>query len=112
MISTKVSLTLREVALQKLADHLRADGNEVIFTGGGEVATPVVDGEGNEGFILHTITVPKGPRDGSGYDAYAEAQAYADHLAEKAADKAAAEAKKAKKLAEKAAKVAKDITAE
>ena len=71
------------------------------LAGSNEIAIPVVDAEGEDSWIVLSVKVPTGSRDGDPYDGYAMAQEYQMKQATKA-DKAAADAKK------KAAKIARD----
>ena len=71
------------------------------LAGSNEIAIPVVDAEGEDSWIVVSVKVPTGSRDGDPYDGYAMAQEYQMKQAAKA-DKAAADAKK------KAAKIARD----
>ena len=67
-----------------------------------EIALPVVDAEGNEKFAIVKVSIPRGTRNGNGYDAYdgyAAADDYKAEQEEKAARKAANEAKKAQAIA-------------
>lgn len=67
-----------------------------------EIALPVVDAEGNEKFAIVKVSIPRGTRNGNGYDAYdgyAAAEDYKAEQEEKAAKKAASEAKKAQAIA-------------
>jgi hypothetical protein len=98
--------------LKQLCDNLRAQwfdifkkvleerGEEVLQTASNELAIPVVDTEGGEHFIVVTVKVPTGSRDGDAYDGYAVAEDYAMKCAER---KAKAE-EKARKDAERKAK--------
>jgi hypothetical protein len=79
---------------------LEIQGEEVLQTASNEFAVPVVDAEGGEHFIVVTVKVPTGSRDGDAYDGYAVAQDYAMKCAER---KAKAE-EKARKDAERKAK--------
>ena len=98
--------------LKQLCDNLRAQwfdifknflegqGDEVLQTASNEFAIPVVDAEGGEHFIVVTVKVPTGSRDGDAYDGYAVAQDYAMKCEER---KAKVE-EKARKDAERKAK--------
>lgn len=77
---------------------------EVLKVGSAEMAIPVLDKNGNEEWLVVTLKVPTGSRDGDAYDGYALAQEYSAKQIEKA-EKAKAAAEK------KAAKVAKDAAA-
>lgn len=51
-------------------------GDEVLQTASNEIAIPVVDAEGGEHFIVLTVKIPTGSRDGDAYDGYAVAEDY------------------------------------
>lgn len=51
-------------------------GEEALRTGTNEVCIPVVDGENEEQYVVFTIKVPTGSRDGEPYDGYAMALDY------------------------------------
>ena len=82
--------------LEGIAKHLLDMGEDVVRTGSNEIALPVVDGDGNEKWLVLTFKVPTGSRDGDAYDGYAMEEDYQMKLAEKE--------RKAKEKAEKAAK--------
>lgn len=71
---------------------------EVLRVGSNEIAFPVVDKEGNEDFVVLTVKIPTGSRDGDPYDGYAMAQEYEMKLQSKAEKAKAAAEKKAKKI--------------
>ena len=79
---------------------IKAD-EEVLRVKSNEIAIPCVDAEGEDSFVVITIKVPTGSRDGEPYDGYGEAESYEMGCKQKA-EKAAADAKK------KAAKIARD----
>ena len=78
MAKTKKQLheELRADYLSKLSKYLVDNGEEVLQTGSQEVAIPCVDSEGNDEYIVITIKVPTGSRDGEAYDGYAVAEEY------------------------------------
>ena len=78
MAKTKKQLheELRADYLAKLVEYLTEKGEEVLQTGSQEVAIPCVDSEGNDEYIVITIKVPTGSRDGDAYDGYAVAEEY------------------------------------
>lgn len=86
-------------------DALAAAGEEVLVVASNELAIPVVDSEKNDKWVVLTIKVPTGTREGEEYDGYSMAEAYKIKLtnkALKAAEKARkAEADKAKRAAKK-----------
>lgn len=71
---------------------------DVLRVGSNEIAFPIVDEEGNEDFIVVTIKIPTGSRDGEPYDGYAMAQEYEMKLQAKAEKARIAKEKKAKKI--------------
>ena len=86
-----------EAVMKMLADA----GEDVLRVGSNELAIPVVDAEGEDSYVVFTVKVPTGSRDGDAYDAYGLAQEYEMKQAEKK--------EKAEKAAkEKAAKIARD----
>lgn len=98
---TQLRSAVKEKYLTKLWDFFKEE-EEVLRVGSNEIAFPVVDGEGNEDFIVVKISIPTGANKGTEpYDGYSMAEDYA--IKEKA--KAIAKAEKEKK---KAAKIAKD----
>ena len=111
---------LRAVWTEKVAEWLRTNGEDALRVSSNEIAIPVVGSDGNEDFVIFTVKVPIGSRDGEAYDGYAMAEDFKlkqDSKAAKAAEAAKAkEAKKArdekareeKKRAREAAKQAKE----
>ena len=108
-ISTKTAReALRAKYLKTITDYLTEQGEEVLVTGSNEIALPCVSATGDDEYIVVTVKVPTGSRDGEAYDGHIAAQDYADHLAEKERKAKAAAEKKAKKMAaDKAAREAK-----
>jgi hypothetical protein len=92
---------LRNQYVEKLMEVLSGMDEDVLRVGSNELAIPVVDAEGEDSYVVFTVKVPTGSRDGDAYDAYGLAQEYEMKTKEKA--------EKAKKAAaEKARKIAKD----
>lgn len=98
---------LRERYLSIISDALTAKDEEVLRVGSNELALPCLDEEGNEKFIVVTIKVPTGSRDGDAYDGYSMAEDWkikCKNKAETAKKKAEEKAKKIerdKKMREK-----------
>ena len=90
---------LRAKFISALSAWLTDKGEEVLRTNSNEVAIPVVDEEGNEEFILVTVKVPTGSRDGDAYDGYSMAEDYTLRLQANAEKAKKAEAEKVKKIA-------------
>ena len=92
---------LRAKYVSALVEWLKAQDEEVLQVASNEIAIPTVDANGEDQYIVFTIKVPTGDRDGNVYDAYERAQEYTM--------KVAAKKKKAERAAElKAAKIARD----
>lgn len=87
---------LREKFLEIVGEILKEKDEEVLRTGSNEIAVPCLDEEGNEKFVVLTIKVPTGSRDGDAYDGYA--------MAEEFEIKQRLKAEKAKETAKKKAK--------
>ena len=107
MANTQKSLNdaLRALYMSKVGGALSVE-DEVLVVGANELAVPVVDADGNEKWVVLTVKVPTGSRDGDAYDGYAMAEDYRMRLEEKAAKQAERERKTAerKAKAEKSAK--------
>lgn len=108
MAKTQKSLNdeLRALYLERVHNCLSTE-DEVLVVGANELAVPVVDTEGNEKWIVLTVKVPTGSRDGDAYDGYAMAEDYRMRQADKAAKAAERERKTAereRKTAERKAK--------
>ena len=91
---------LRNFHLGEIIKMYEEHSEEVLRTASNEIAIPVVDQENNDRYIVITVKVPTGSRDGDAYDGYAVAEDYAMKCAER---KAKAE-EKARKDAERKAK--------
>lgn len=100
---------LREQYIGLLSELFSDRGEEVLRTGSNEIALPCVDEESNEKFIVLTVKVPTGSRDGDPYDGYSMAEEYeikTRQKAETAAKKATEKAKKMERDAKQRAKQA------
>ena len=105
MAKTQKSLNdeLRALWVQRVNDCLSQE-DEVLVVGANELAVPVVDTDGNEKWIVLTIKVPTGSRDGDAYDGYTMAEDYQLKLTNKAAKAAERERKTAERQAKAKAK--------
>ena len=105
MAKTQKSLNdeLRALWVRRVNDYLSQE-DEVLVVGANELAIPVVDTDSNEKWIVLTIKVPTGSRDGDAYDGYAMAEDYQLKLANKAAKVAEKERKAAADKAKRAKK--------
>jgi hypothetical protein len=92
---------LRAQYIELITKLLGEGGEEVLRVKSNEIAIPCVDRDGEDNYVVITIKVPTGSRDGDPYDGYGEADSYALSVKQKA-EKAEADAKK------KAAKIARD----
>lgn len=88
---------IRQEIMNTVAENLSADF-EVLQVASQEFAIPIVDAEGNEGYIAITFRIPKGSRDGTPYDGHDEAEDYKFKLAEKAKKQAEKEKEKQAKI--------------
>lgn len=104
MARTQKSLNdeLRAKYLARVSECLSQE-DDVLVVGANELAVPVVDTDGNEKWIVLTVKVPIGTRDGDSYDGYAMAEDYRMRLA----DKAAKAAERERKTTERKAKTKK-----
>ena len=100
MAKTQKSLNdeLRAMYLARVSECLSQE-DEVLVVGANELAVPVVDTDGNEKWIVLTVKVPTGSRDGDAYDGYAMAEDYRMRQADKAAKAAERERKTAERQA-------------
>ena len=100
MAKTQKSLNdeLRALWVQRVNDCLSQE-DEVLMVGANELAVPVVDTDGNEKWIVLTVKVPTGSRDGDAYDGYAMAEDYRMRQEGKAAKAAERERKTAERQA-------------
>lgn len=81
-----------EVRAQYMAlvrEAMAKAGDEVLEVASNELALPVVDSEGNEKWVVLTVKVPSGSRDGDAYDGYAMAEDWQMRQAAKVAKQAA-----------------------
>lgn len=92
---------LRNDWVEILTTLLTERGEQVLRVKSNEIAIPTTDSENNEEFIVLTVKVPTGSRDGELYDGYEMADDYRIKL-EKDKEKAI------KKATEKERKIARD----
>ena len=78
---------------------LTEKGYEVLTVGSQEYSIPVVNSDGDEGYINIPFKVPKGSRDGEAYDGYEMAEDYKLKVKVKEEKAEAAAKKKAEKIA-------------
>ena len=90
---------LRADYVRRLVEILKEEGEDVLIVGSNEIAIPVVDGEGEEQYVVYKVQVPSGSRDGDAYDGYAMAEDYAMKQRDKAEKAAKAAEEKARKIA-------------
>jgi hypothetical protein len=90
---------LRAQYLDLITALLTGAEEEVLRVKSNEIAIPCVDKDGNDSYVVVTVKVPTGSRDGEPYDGYGEAQSYEMSCKQKA-EKAKLDAeKKARKIA-------------
>ncbi len=95
-MATKVGERSREAIIALICETLKKAGYDVLQTASNAYAVPIVE-DGEEGAIRLKVEIPKGARDGEGYDPFEAAEAYSFKQNEKAIKAAKAAAKKAKK---------------
>lgn len=95
MATKKIGEESRKTLVFHITESLKSFGFDVLQTGSNTFAIPIVE-DGEEGAIEIVLKIPKGPRDGSGYDPFEAAQAYQFHEDVKRR-KAAPKAEKEKK---------------
>ena len=76
MAEPKLGERSRERIIHNLVESLENLEYEVLQVGSASFAIPVVE-DGEESAIRIVFQIPKGARDGEGYDPYEEAQAFA-----------------------------------
>ena len=99
MSNKKVMDELRNRYLLSVTQAFVANDEEVLRTGSNEIAIPCLDCEGNEQWVVITVKVPTGSRDGEAYDGYGAAEDYKLKQEEKAVKAEAAAKQKAEKIA-------------
>ena len=95
----KTNDALRNQYLALVTELLTNANEEVLRVKSNEIAIPCVDAEGNDAYVVVTVKVPTGSRDGEPYDGYGEAESYALSCKQKAEKDAVNAEKKAKKIA-------------
>ena len=96
-MSKKANDALRAKYLAQLIEKFK-DDEDVLRTGTGEIAFPVVDEEGEDNWVVISVKIPTGSRDGELYDGYSMAEDYTMKVAAKEEKAKEAAAKKAKKV--------------
>lgn len=103
---------IRQSIMAYVTEQLGARGEQVVQVGATKVAFPFVYGDGEEAFMELSFAIPKGPRDGSGYDGFEMARDYQFRLEQKAVKAEKAKQKKAAKIKADTAKRAKEADAD
>ena len=99
-MSKKTSDALRAEWTKKVSEYLALnDEYEILRTGANEISIPVVNAEGEDDWVVITIKVPSGSRDGEAYDGYALRDDYDAKVKANAAKVEEAARKKAEKIA-------------
>lgn len=99
-MAKRVNDELRAKYVEVLAKAMAELGEDVLVVGSNELAIPTIDSEGNDNYVVFTVKVPTGSRDGDAYDPYALADEYKAKQAEKtekALERAKAKAEKAER---------------
>lgn len=85
--------------VEMISKVLADKGEDVLRVKSNEIAIPVVDKDGEDNWVVITVKVPAGSRDGDAYDGYGEAESYEMKVKEKAEKDKENAAKKARKIA-------------
>ena len=85
---------VRQDIMAYVVEQLGARGEQILQVASTKVAFPFVYGDGEEAFMELSFAIPKGPRDGSGYDGYELARDYEFKLEQKAVKAEKAELEK------------------
>ena len=101
---------LREKYLELISKTMTEVGEEVLRVSSNEICFPCVDSAGNDKYIILTVKVPIGSRDGEAYDGYSMAEDYAIKCKNKAEAAEKKEKEKAKKIARDEKRRAKEKT--
>lgn len=97
----KIREGIRAEWVDFLTEVVQRRGDETLQTASNEFAVPVVDHEGGEHYVVITVKIPTGSRDGDAYDGYAVAEDYAMKCEEKKAKAAEKERKDTERKAKK-----------
>lgn len=89
----------RNEVMESVKNLLVEKGNDVLPTNSNEFCIPIVNGDGDEAYIVITFKIPKGSRDGTAYNGYEVSEDYLRDVAIKAEKKKIAEQKKKEKIA-------------
>ena len=92
---------VRNEFIENVEELFKGQDYEVLTNASNELCVPIVNAEGDEGYLVITFKIPKGSRDGDVYDGYAMAEDYKMKCNAKAE-------KVAEALRKKQAKIAKD----
>lgn len=74
--ASQITNELRDSIIKEFLEYRLGLGDDARMTKGNKFMFPCTDEKGEERFCEVTISIPKGNRDGEGYDGYAEAEAY------------------------------------
>ena len=99
MAEKKVGELTRKNIMELVKETLTSAGYDVLMVASGSYGIPAVE-DGDETAVKIVFQIPKGERNGKGYDVYEDAEAYKFKCNE-------AEIKRQKKAEEKAKKLAK-----
>lgn len=100
MANPKIGERSREDVIAIINEVLRAKGYDVLQVASASYAIPIVE-DGEEGALRYKVEIPKGERNGKGYDPFEMAQDYKFHQDEKRIKEQKRAEEKARKLAKK-----------
>lgn len=103
MNKAELETALRNQFLSFITEQVQTNfETDALAVSASEIAIPCLDNEGNEKWVLIKVSIPRGTRNGSGYDpydGYSLAEDYAQVVEDRAKKKAEVEAKKQAKIA-------------
>lgn len=98
MTKKQATDNLRNATMRRIMDFLVGEGDDAQQTKTGTIMIPAIDELGTECFVTVTIQIPKGSRDGEGYDGYAEAENFRVETKAKEEERERKESAKQKKI--------------
>lgn len=80
---TTANNVIRTETVNRIMTELANANVEALLTASNKIAIPTVNSLGTEIYVVLTVSIPKGSRDGEAYDGHAEATDFAFRQAEK-----------------------------
>ncbi len=100
MTEKKLQENLRNFNVATLKEYLTERGEDVVQIASNKLAFPTLDDEQNDQYIVITVSVPTGSKDGEGFDCYEQADEYTKKLVAQQEREQKAQAEKKRKIAQ------------